>query len=199
MLFRAVLLALCGLAVTPAFAGEVARPRLVVGGMNLSQPEIRNEMFSAGGFSAGVVSDTATADRGGDRLAVGGYAAYAFSDLQLSSSLKGDADMSAADFGASYTGGVLGFEGIAAFRLGYEWGGTPQAFSINPAQIGLSAFNGAYDPTRTLGDLSLTLSFSHDITPGVSLGGFAAASRAGEEGQPAESSLRFGAGLGLKF
>lgn len=199
MLMRVLAPVLCALAAAPALAGEPARPRLVVGGMDLSQPEIRNELFSAGNFSAGAVSgSSAAADRNGG-LTMGGYAAYAFRDLQFSSSVKGNAEASAADFGASYVGDVMGVTGIAAFRLGYEWGAMPLAFSVNPAQAGLSAFNGAYDPTRPASDLSLTLSFTHDVTPSLSLGGFAAAGRQEEEGQPVESSLRFGAGVGLKF
>lgn len=198
MLMRVALLALCGLAAAPAFAGEAARPRLVVGGMDLSQPEIRNEVFEAGAFSAGTVSGT-TSERSGERMVMGGYTAYAFRDLQFSSSLKGNSAISAADFGASYDGGIMGVEGIAAFRLGYEWGAMPLAFSVNPAQNGLSAFGASYDPTRPASDLSLTFSFTHEVTPALSLGGFAAAGRQGEEGQPPESSLRFGAGVGLKF
>jgi|GEM_PF-2862150 hypothetical protein len=199
MLMRAVLLVLCGLASAPAFAGEAARPRLVVGGMDLSHPEIRNEMFAAGDFSAGSVSGMSVMpDRNGG-LIMGGYAAYAFHDLQFSSSLKGNSSVSAADFGASYDGGILGLEGIAAFRLGYEWGALPQAFSVNPAQAGLSDLDGIYDPTRPVSDLSLTFSFTHDVTPALSLGGFAAAGRQGEDGQEPESSLRFGAGVGVKF
>jgi hypothetical protein len=199
MLIRAALLALCGLAAAPAFAGEAPRPRLVVGGIDLSQPEIRNEMFEAGAFSAGTVSGTAS-ERGGERaMVMGGYAAYAFRDLQFSSSLKGNSSVSSADFGASYDGTVMGVEGIAAFRLGYEWGAMPLAFSVNPAQSGLSAFGPGYDPTRPTSDLSLTFSFTHEVTPALSLGGFATAGRQGEEGQQPESSLRFGAGVGLKF
>lgn len=198
MLKRSALLLSCLLAATPALAGEPARPRLVVGGMDLSQPEVRTELFSKGAFSAGSVSDGSGGDRGRERMALGGYAAYAFRDLQLSSSLKGDASTSMADLGAAYMGGVMGIEGVAALRLGYEWG-RPQAFSVNPAQAGLSAFTRGYDPTRPMGDLSLTLSFTHDVTPSLSLGGFAAANRKDDDRDGSETGLRFGAGLGYKF
>lgn len=183
----------CVLAALPAWAEE-ARPRLVAGGMNLSQPDLRTELYSTkGGFSAGAVSDSSGSANG--RMALGGYAAYAFHDVKLSSSLK-SGDTSVADFSAAYTG--FGVDSTAAFRLGYEWG-TPQSFSVNPSQAGLSAFSGAYDPNRTMGDLSMTLSFTHDITPSFSLGGFASAVRSDEEHNQPENSLRFGAGLGVKF
>lgn len=185
---------LCVLATSPVWAEE-ARPRLVVGGMNLSQPDLRAELYATkGGFSAGAASDGVSAERG--RMALGGYAAYAFQDVKLSSSLKGAGDTSVADFSAAYTG--FGADSTAAFRLGYEWGNT-SAFSVNPAQAGLSAFSGAYDPNRPVGDLSMTLSFTHDFTPSFSAGGFAAAIRKDDERSQPENSLSIGAGLGYKF
>lgn len=184
----------CVLAALPAWAEE-ARPRLVAGGMNLSQPDLRTELYSTkGGFSAGAVSDNSAGSSG--RMALGGYAAYAFQDLKLSSSFKGAGDTSVADFSAAYTG--FGVDSTASFRLGYEWGGS-QSFSVNPTQMGLSAFSGAYDPNRSMGDLSMTLSFTHDVTPSFSLGGFASAVRSDEDHSQPENSLRFGAGLGVKF
>lgn len=193
-MLKRVLPTLCLLAALPAWAEE-ARPRLVAGGMNLSQSDIRLELYSAkNGFSVGATSDGASAERG--RMALGGYAAYAFSDVKLSSSLKGGADTSVADFSAAYTG--FGPDSTAAFRLGYEWGSTP-AFSVNPAQLGLSAFAGAYDPNRSVGDLSMTLSFTHEFTPSLSFGGFASAVRKDDDRSPPENSLRVGAGLGYKF
>ncbi|MGE5477495.1 MAG: hypothetical protein ACM3Q1_12620 [Bacteroidales bacterium] len=193
-MFKRLLPIACMLAALPAWAEE-ARPRLVAGGMNLAQQDFRVELYAAkSGFSAGAASDQASAERG--RMALGGYAAYAFQDLKLSSSFKGGSDLSVADFSAAYTG--FGADSIAAFRLGYEWG-TTQAFSVNPAQAGLSAFSGAYDPNRSVGDLSMTLSFTHDVTPSFSLGGFAAASRKDDERSAPENSLRVGAGLGYRF
>lgn len=194
MLKRFAIVVASILVAAPAVAGDVARPRLVAGGMDLSQPELRTELFANGAFSAGAASDASSADHG--RMALGGYAAYAFRDLNLSSSFKGDTFMSAADFSASYLGGIMGVDGVAAMKLGYQWG--KQAFSVNPAQAGRSAFTGGYDPSRPVGDLSLTLSFTHDVTPSLSLGGFAAATRKDDE-QQTESSLRFGAGVGYKF
>lgn len=192
MLTRSALIVACLLAAQSAWAGE-ARPRLVVGGMTLAQPELRTELYAnKSGFSAGAVSDSAAPERG--RMALGGYTAYAFQDFRLSSSLKGG-DTASADFSAAYTG--FGPDSVASLRLGYEWGNT-QAFSVNPAQAGLSAFGGGYDANRTVGDLSMTLSFTHDVTPSLSFGGFAAASRKDDD-RNAENSLRFGAGLGYKF
>lgn len=193
MLKRSLLTVACLLAAQSGWAEE-ARPRLVVGGMNLAQPETRTELYAAkNGFSAGAASELATSERG--RMALGGYTAYAFQDFKLSTSLKGAGDNSVADFSAAYSG----FAGsTAAFRLGYEWGNT-QAFSVNPAQAGLSAFTGGYDANRSVGDLSMTLSFTHDVTPSLSFGGFAAATRSKEDERTPENSLRFGAGLGYKF
>lgn len=196
MLKRLAIVVACVLVAAPAVAGDAARPRLVAGGMDLSQPELRTELFSKGAFSAGAASENTSTDHG--RMALGGYVAYAFSDLNLSSSFKGDSVMSSADFSASYLGGVMGVDGVAAVKLGYQWG-KQQAFSVNPAQAGMSAFSTGYDPTRPVGDLSLTLSFTHDVTPSLSLGGFAAATRKDDEQQQAEPSLRFGAGVGYKF
>ncbi|HLO76116.1 MAG TPA: hypothetical protein VK196_06650 [Magnetospirillum sp.] len=196
MLTRSLLTALCLIAaVAPASAGEV-RPRLVAGGMNPVTPELRTELFSTkNGFSAGAASGEASSpDRG--RMALGGYAAFAFSDMTLSSSFKDAGDTSVADFSAAYTG--FAADSVATFRLGYEWG-RAQAFSVNPAQAGLTAFTGGLDAGRPMGDLSMTLSFTHDVTPALSFGGYAAASHAKEDERNSENSLRFGAGLGYKF
>jgi hypothetical protein len=196
MLTRICLTALCLTFAASAFAEE-ARPRLVAGGMNLARPEIGTELYAKGGFSAGAVSDGGAGERGHERMALGGYAAYAFQDLKLSSSLKGDSQASAANLSAAYTG--FGANSVAAFRLGYDWGHT-QAFSVNPAQAGLSAFSGGYDPSRPVSDLSLTLSFSRDVTPSLSFGGFAAATHGDDAVDGShENALRFGAGLGVKF
>ena len=194
MLKHSALTLLCLFAAAPAWA-DGTRPRLVVGGMNLGQPDVQVELVNTkSGFSAGAVSDGAGAERG--RMALGGYAAYVFHDVTLTSSLRGDRDIAIADFSAAYAG--FGPDSKAAFRLGYELGRT-QAFSVNPAQAGLSAFSSGYEPGRVVGDLSLTLSFTHEITPSLSLGGFAAASRTEEEHAIPENSLRFGAGLGYRF
>lgn len=192
MLKRSLLTVACLLAAPSGWAEEV-RPRLVVGGMTLAQPELRTELYAAkNGFSAGAASEPATADR---RMALGGYTAYAFHDFKLSTSLKGAADSSVADFSAAYTGFT---DSTAALRLGYEWGAT-QAFSVNPAQAGLSAFTGGYDSNRPVGDLSMTLSFTHDVTPSLSFGGFAAATRSKDDERTPENGLRFGAGVGYRF
>lgn len=188
---RTLLTLLCLAAAAPAWADDV-RPRLVAGGMSMAEPEVRTELFTKGAFSAGTVADTAVTEPG--RMALGGYAAYAFQDFKLSSSLKGTADTSSADFSAAYTGFA---NGVTAFRVGYEWGHS-QAFSINPAQAGMSVYSGALDSMRPYGDLSVSLSFSRDITPSLSLGGFAAASRKDGDLQQ-ENSLHFGAGIGYKF
>lgn len=194
MLHRFALTTLLLIAAIPA-AAEEARTRLVVGGLNLKGTDMRIELTGDhGGFSAGAVSGDVNAESG--RMALGGYAAYAFDDVHLSSSLRGDQDRTVADFSAAYAG--FGPDSVAAFRLGYEMG-RAQAFSINPAQAGLNVFGGDYDPSGSMADLSLTLSFTHDVTPSLSLGGFAAASRQDGEHSAPEKDLRFGAGLGYKF
>lgn len=184
---------LCLAAALPAWA-EDARPRLVAGGMSLTEPELRTELFAKGGFSAGAAAgaENPAGERG--RMALGGYAAYAFNDFKLSSSLKGGADANSAEFSAAYAG--LG-GGVAALRLGYDWGRSP-AFSINPAQAGLSVYSGALNPGRAYGDASVSLSYTQDITPSLSWGGFAAAGRK-DDAISTENSVRIGAGLGLKF
>lgn len=204
MVKRLAFLISCMLVSAPAVAGEAERPRLVVGGMNLSQSDVRTELFATSGFTAGAVSAftpgaaaSNPVETGRDRMALGGYAAYAFRDLQLSSAVMGDGTASSADFSAAYMGGVMGVNGVASVTLGYEWG-KGQAFSVNPAQAGLTAFSGAYDPAHSLNDVSLTLSFTHDVTPSLSLGGFAAANRKDGEGE-AVRDLHFGAGVGYKF
>jgi hypothetical protein len=194
MFARLVFATACLIAASSAVRAEDERPRLVAGGMTLAGSELRTELYGAKGFSAGTVSDGAGVERG--RMALGGYVAYAFQDVRLFSSLRGDRDSTVADFSAAYAG--FGADSVAAFRLGYELG-RAQAFSVNPAQAGLSAFTGGYDPGRPVGDLSLTLSFTHDVTPSLSLGGFAAASRTEGEQTPPENSLRIGAGVGYKF
>lgn len=186
----------CVLAAFPAFAGDKVqpRPRLVTGSVELMRPtETRAELFATGGFSLGALTSTPPADARTEAMALGGYAAYSLESLHISSSLKGDAIGSAADFTASYAGGLMGVDGVAAVTLGYEWTG-PSAFSVNPMQNPLLAT----ESLRPNSDLSLSLSFTHSVNPSLSLGGFAAATRS-EEDQAATSGFRLGAGLGVRF
>ncbi|OAN59540.1 hypothetical protein [Magnetospirillum moscoviense] len=191
-------LCVCALAAAPAFAedGASSRPRLVGGGIDLLKAdfargagmgESQAEIFGKGAFSAGAVS-------GPERMAIGGYTSYMFNDIRLSSSLKSDPVGHSADLSAAYSGAFMGIDGTALVRMGYEWG-SAGSFSPNPAQMGVTAFDG-YRPGS---DLSLSLSLTHDITPGFSFGGFAAANRGEVEAERAQSGFSLGAGLGLKF
>lgn len=194
-------LCLCVLTAVPAWADEAVRPRLVPGGGSLGLPALggdnKVEVYSLGGFSLGSVSaPVAPASAGSaviDGMAVGGYAAYSGDWGRLSSSLKTGGGTGSADFTASQQISPLGVNGLAALSLGYQWtqaGG----FSLNPAQMGMSS--GALGQAN---DLSLSLSFTRDLTPSFSLGGFAAASRGEDAASQPNTGLHFGAGLELKF
>lgn len=185
-------LGLVMLAACPAFAGD--KPRLVTGSVApgqpvLAAPDNRAELFATGGFSLGAVSGAA----GGDPAPrMGGYAAYSLDAMRLSSSIRGDGGGAMADVSAAYAGGVMGIDGTAALTLGLERA-RPLAFSPNPMQTGLIGAE-----TRPTEDLSLSLSFTHALSPAMSLGGFAAATRS-EEDDTVHSGFRLGAGLGVKF
>lgn len=197
------LLPLCLLAAAPACAGDAGRPRLVPGSGSLSLPSFGNddraEFLSSGGFSLGALSaplggaGAAGTGGGGDGLAVGGYATYGTDWLRLSSSLRGGQGTGAADLTASQQVAPWGVEGVAAINLGYQWTQVG-SFSLNPAQLGVSSGN-----LGQANDLSLSLSFTHDLTPAFSMGGFAAASRGEDSDSQNNAGLHFGAGLELKF
>ncbi|CAA7612821.1 hypothetical protein [Magnetospirillum sp. UT-4] len=192
-----VAVALLLAAAAPAFAGEPGRSRLVAGGIDPLDTAggTRAELLTAGPFSFGAQSD-ATAGH----MALGGFVAYAVQDtLSLSSSLmsapSGQAYTASADIVAAYSGGLLGLDGTTALRLGYDWATTGGTFSPNLQHSVLG--DAGYHPAA--GDLSLSLSFTHPVTPSLSLGGFAAASRAEYESGAGESDFRLGAGLGVRF
>jgi hypothetical protein len=184
---------LCVLAAFPAWAGDQApaRMRLVTGSVApmpslLAAPGSEATLFAIGGFSVGAVtSNPANPDHS---MAMGGFAAYSFDALRLSSAFRGDGIGAAADFTASYSGGMMGIDGVTALNLGYE------RFSPNPVQTNMAGG----DVWRPMGDLSLSLSFTQGITSSMSWGGFAAATRS-EDDETVHSGFRLGAGLGLKF
>jgi hypothetical protein len=180
----------CLVASAPAFAGEQdSPPRLAVGGFDLGMAERRAELLGSGPLSLGTVS----APRADGHLAVGGYLAYVLGDARLSSSLTGDGLGNSADLSAAYSGALLGTPGVTALKLGYDWGG-PATFSLNTSQPSYDLL----DPARS--SLSLSLSWSHDVTPGLSLGGFATARRAQPiPDQAGQSDIHVGAGVGVKF
>lgn len=200
MFRKLVLTAVLLTAAMPAWAGDAVRPRLVPGGSGVALPafggDSKAEVYSTGGFSLGAVSAPiggVAAAATGEGMAVGGYASYGTEWLNLSSSLKSGGGLGSADLTASRPVSSLGVDGIAALSLGYQWtqvGG----FSLNPAQMGVSP-----DAWGQANDLSLSLSFTHDVTPSFSMGGFAAASRGEDAASQPNSGLHFGAGLELKF
>jgi hypothetical protein len=202
MIRNAAALMLCLLAVTPAIGGDAVRPRLVPGGNSPALPSLADDsrvaVYSLGGFSLGTLSAPAASTpglslAGGDGMVVGGYTAYSGDWLRLSTSLVSGGGVGTADFTASQMVSPWGVDGIAALSLGYQWTQSG-AFSLNPAQMGVSVGS-----LGTANDLSLSLSFTHDVTPSFSMGGFAAASRGEDEASKANSGLHFGAGLELKF
>ena len=191
----AACLCLCLSTAAPAWAGEVARPRLVPGG-GVALPafgaDSKSALLSAGSFSLGTVSAPLGGGEGGSL--VGGFAAAdAGGGLHLSSSLQGGGGVGVADMTASKEVAPWGFAGVAALSLGYQWTQSG-AFSLNPAQMSVAG-----TAAEQGNDLSLSLSFTHDITPSFSLGGFAAASRGEDAVSQGNAGLHFGAGLGLKF
>lgn len=196
-MLRPLFLAVLGLvAAAPAVAGD-APPRLVTGsgvphadGSRFGGADAKAELFANGGLRLGALLDSTPAEGdGADRAAFGGYATYLLDSFSLGSSLRGDATASAADVTASY---ALG-DGTAELSLGYQWAGRPTAFSVSPFQAAGGLGGGA------LNDLTLSLSFTHDVTPSFSLGGFAGAVRSEYEDRTTEHGFRLGAGLGYRF
>jgi len=168
--------------------------------------ESRLPLYSSGGYSVGVVAEPTSRASGalpfsGGRgpLAVGGYVAYSLgNEASLSSSLRSDGGLAAADISAAYRGGLIGSDATAAISLGARWRNQLSGgFSPNPAQsLGLSSIN----PTGSrASDLNLSISLRHQVTPTLSLGGVAEAysPTGGETG--AYPGVMFGAGMGYRF
>lgn len=200
----------------PALAGEDAgpRPRLVPGGLDLMQGDKRVELLGTeSGLSIGKVAPlTATPlalpstmmlprttlyqPSASDKLAAGGYVAYSFDNMALSSALRTRESTTSADLSAIYSPSAIGIPGTAALTLGYDW---PRAstFSLNTHAPGQDTFEPLPHGT------SLSLSWNQSITPSLYLGGYASAIRT----MPAPDDLmtntgnafRLGASLGVKF
>lgn len=185
----------CPIAAGGAWAADPsAGVQLVPGGLDLSAPvvERQTELLSLGGLSLGTVA--APSANPSERLALGGYLAYAIDTYRLSTTLRNQDIGRSADLSAAYRGDVLGSIGVAALHLGMEWQDTPAIFSPNPD---LSSFS-VLAPYSKPG-VSLSLSWSQDITPNLSLGGFAGASRSTVPQDDGQAYFRIGAGLGIKF
>jgi hypothetical protein len=209
MVRRLYILMLATLLAAPAAAAE-QRPRLVQGGADLFQGErlrlaggeVRTEVLSKGALSVGAVVDAGQTaspgiglpfDGGRDRLALGGYVGYAFRGTYLSSSLKNSGTTTSADLSAAYAGGLLGLDGVTSLKLGADWT-RPSSFSPNPSQANPASL----DASRLGGDVNLSVSLMHDVTPSFSLGGVAAASRPTTPDAP-PAGFMLGAGVGYRF
>lgn len=206
---------MCSLTAMPAFAGEDGgvQPRLVPGGLDLIQGDKRVELLASKGLSIGAVSPlnstlpsassnlliprTANLPLGGaQKLAAGGYVAYSFQDMALSSALRTRESTASADLSALYSPSSLGIPGTAALTLGYDWPRS-STFSLNTHAPGQDLLDPLPHGT------SLSLSWNQAITPSFYLGGFASAIHA----LPAPDDLssntgndfRLGASLGVKF
>jgi hypothetical protein len=168
-------------------------PRLVLGG--LGGGEVRSDLYVVGATRLGALSEVVSplTFSGRDRLALGGYVTYDLNDYRFNSSVRSGEGSLAADLSASTATPVLGIAGTTQLRLGADWT-RPQAFSLNASQPGLAGFEG-YRPS---GDLSLSLSWTRDITPGLSLGGVAGATRPLSTDADAGGFV-LGAGLGYRF
>ncbi len=178
---------------SPHKAKTESSPRLVSGGASLARLPFSgmsgeaDPALAIGHFSAGTLP-SATSERG-----FGAYAGYSIGKLYISSALQGDNAISAAELSAAYVGQVFGIKGTTALHVGYEWEGLG-VFSPNPTQAAITA-----DPGRPAGDLSLGLSFTHDLSSDFTLGGFAMATRGIESSGEDEPAVRVGAGVGYRF
>ncbi len=186
LIFPILCLALA-VAGAPARAGEAgAAPQLVVGRADLGMTDQQIPLYGSNSLSVGTLATRP----GNDRLALGGYVDYAVTDFRLSSSWRNADTGMAANLAAIYSGPLVGQNDSAALKLGYDWG---HAFSPNANQPGITAV----EPLQP--SLSLTLSWRHDVTPAVSLDGFAAASRSSTPEDLNQPDIHVGAGLGVKF
>lgn len=186
----------------PAWAEDSVRPRLVPGGgingLALPGNDTKAEMYGSGGFSVGALSaplGSVGLGQDGGR-SVGGYASYSADWLRLTSTLRNSGSGTVADLSASRSLDGFGLSGsIAAVTLGRQWT-PPGGYTLIPGQP--ASLTGATD--EHMADWSLSLSFTHEVTPYLSLGGFAAASHGDDTDSGANASgLHLGAGMGLKF
>jgi hypothetical protein len=198
MIRRALAVSLL-LLTAPAWAADKAeRPRLVLGAEAPAAGDKRVELYAANGISLGAVSGTATLQplsfaapgtnpgKAGDRLALGGYAGYAADAFRLGSSFRNDGAYSLADLSAAYDTSVFGMMGTTALTVGAGFTRN-QEFSLTP---------------HTGNDLSVSLSWTREVTPSLSFGTMAGTSRplSSSDSQPSPTrNFTVGAGLGLKF
>ncbi len=207
---RPILIAslLIPLLAVPAMAVDMGN-RLVAGGasgggdsQHVGMGEAHSPILTHGGFSLGAVADTAPSISalglpfvsGRGTLAVGGYVAYGMGDMRLSSSLRSDGAATRADISAAYAGALVGAGNIASLRLGTGWA-KPQEFSLNPLQPGMAYAN----PYGNSGDLNLSLSLMRQVTPSLSVGGTAEASRPSGADGGSSAGFMLGAGMGYRF
>lgn len=167
--------------------------------------ESRLSLQNLGGYSIGVVTEPSrpagalpfSGARGS--LAVGGYVAYSLgSEANLSSSLRSDGALAAADISAAYRGGWIGADATAAISLGARWWNQLSGgFSPNPTQsLGLTSLTPAGSRTP---DINLSISLRHQFTSALSLGGVAEAYSPTGGDSGAYPGVMFGAGMGYRF
>jgi hypothetical protein len=185
--------------------------RLVPGGapaLRAARAETRVPLYTSGGYSVGIVAESARGATaipvpgGRGALAVGGYVSSTLgADTRLTSSLRSDGARMSADFSAAYSGGLLGPDSTAAFSLGASWGHQPSGFSLNPAQpLSLSVPSIDLSQPRSA-DINVGVSLTHQVTPALSLGGLAEATRptGSESGVGTNPGILVGAGMGYRF
>ncbi|MGE5545751.1 MAG: hypothetical protein ACM33T_02555 [Solirubrobacterales bacterium] len=197
-MIRAVVVAIGLLAAASAQAGE-ARPRLVTGGMPAFTPQAmvtaagdaKANLFTSHGLTLGALLNAPPSAGADGGPASGAFATYAIDSFAFTTALKVGAAGNAGEASAVYASEL----GRAALSLGYEWTGRPAAFSLNPWQPSLMA-----EGLRPANDTAtLALSFTRDVTPSLSVGGFAAAVRSEYDDRPTEQGFRLGAALGYRF
>jgi hypothetical protein len=212
-LFLAVM-AVMGAALTAPAAAVESRPRLVVGSIDgpaaaqTVHPFIgqsHTELYRTGSLSLGTLLDQSGPvsslalpfDGSRDRLAVGGFAAFGRGDTRVGTSLRGDGTTLGADVFATYSGQVLGVDGVTALRLGADWAQPSGLFSPNTVQAGFNLG----EPAHAGSDVSLSLSWTRPVTPALSLGGVATATQpvTADTATPSGTGFMLGAGLGYKF
>lgn len=184
------------LAAASAAASE--RPRLVPGGSGIdagkglhAAPAASADLFVINGFKLGALVDVQPGrESAGNRTEVGGFASYTMESFTLGSALRSGDEHAAADISASYAADF----GTAAITLGYGWSGGLSSFTPSGSPGGQML-----DMIAPTSDLSLSLSFTHDLVSDVHVGGFAAASRSQYEDRSTAQGFRVGATLGWRF
>lgn len=152
-----------------------------------------------------VARNAAQAAAGSRPMALGGFVEIAYDQFRFDGSLSGgNREGFVADLGAAFESRLPGLGTVYRVRLGAEWANGDQSgsyFSVSPA---LSAFGADADGLAGYRDVSVAVSFTHDITPSFYVAGIAGAKRVltelseGSNG-PEPNRFHLGAGLGFRF